>query len=122
MKRSPSPEAGLTLVVPANAVAKNTTFKATAIAGKIVAYEFEPHGTTFAVPLKFTQDLRKVSLLSGLTAPLMDGAYFADRSQLYSPGSTLSLVSELQPVVVNLLKSQASFPINHFSGYLISWH
>jgi hypothetical protein len=116
------PEAGLTLVVPANAVAKNTTFKATAVAGKIVAYEFEPHGTTFAVPLKFTQDLRKVSLLSALTAPLMDGAYFADRSQLYSPGSTLSLVSELQPVVVNLLKSQASFPINHFSGYLISWH
>jgi hypothetical protein len=115
------PEAGLTLVVPANAVQTNTAFKATAIAGKLVAYEFEPHGTTFAVPLRFTQDLRKTSLLGVLTAPLMDGAYFTDRSKLNNP-SGLAIVSELRPVVVNLLKSQASFPIDHFSGYLISWH
>ena len=45
------PDAGLTLVVPAGAVKSNTTFTATAIAGRLVAYEFEPHGTTFAVPL-----------------------------------------------------------------------
>lgn len=114
------PEAGLTLVVPANAVKANTTFKATALAGKLVAYEFEPHGTKFAVPLQFTQDLRKTSLLSALTAPLMHGAYFTDRSMLNDQAG-LALVSELRPVVVNLLKSQASFPINHFSGYLISW-
>jgi|SRR5687768_8426480 len=115
------PEAGLTLVVPANAVQANTAFKATAIAGTLVAYEFEPHGTTFAVPLRFTQDLRKTSLVGVLTAPLMDGAYFTDRSKL-NDASGLAFVSELRPVVVNLLKSQASFPIDHFSGYLISWH
>lgn len=115
------PEAGLTLVVPANAVEANTTFKATAIAGNLVAYEFEPHGTTFAVPLQFTQDLRKTSLLGALTTPLMDGAYFTDRSKLL-PTTGIAFVSELRPVVVNLLKSQASFPIDHFSGYLISWH
>ena len=115
------PEAGLTLVVPANAVKENTTFKATALAGKLVAYEFEPHGTTFAVPLQFTQDLRKTSLVSALVAPLMDGAYFANRDQL-NQNSGRAIVSELRPVVVNLLKSQASFPIDHFSGYLISWH
>ena len=115
------PEAGLTLVVPAGAVMQNTNFKATAVAGKLVAYEFEPHGTTFAVPLKFTQDLRKTSLLSALTAPLMNGAYFSDRNQLNN-NAARALVSELRPAVTNLLKSQASFPINHFSGYLISWH
>ena len=115
------PEAGLTLVVPAGAVTENTSFKATALAGKLVAYEFEPHGTTFAVPLKFTQDLRKTSLLSALTAPLMNGAYFSDRNQL-NDNAARALVSELRPVVTNLLKSQASFPIDHFSGYLISWH
>jgi len=115
------PEAGLTLVVPAGAVQSNTTFRATAIAGKMVAYEFEPHGTTFAVPLQFTQDLRKTSLVGALTAPLMDGAYFTDRGKLYdAPG--IALVSELKPAVVNLLKLRVSFPIDHFSGYLISWH
>jgi hypothetical protein len=115
------PEAGLTLVVPANAVEANTTFKATAIAGNLVAYEFEPHGTTFAVPLQFTQDLRKTSLVGMLTAPLMDGAYFTDRSKLL-PTTGVAFVSEIKPAVVNLLKSQVSFPIDHFSGYLISWH
>lgn len=115
------PEAGLTLVVPAGAVSQNTNFTATAIAGTLVAYEFEPHGTTFAVPLQFTQDLRKTSLLGVLTAPLMDGAYFTDRSKLNSAAG-VAFVSELRPVVTNLLKGQASFPIDHFSGYLISWH
>jgi hypothetical protein len=51
----------------------------------------------------------------------MDGAYFTDRSKLNTT-TGLALVTELRPVVVNLLKSQASFPIDHFSGYLISWH
>ena len=115
------PDAGLTLVVPAGAVSENTSFKATALAGKLVAYEFEPHGTTFAVPLRFTQDLRKTSLLGALTAPLMDGAYFTDRTML-NDAAGVAFVTELRPVVTNLLKSQASFPINHFSGYLISWH
>ena len=115
------PEAGLTLVVPAGAVKENTNFKATAIAGRLVAYEFEPHGTTFAVPLQFTQDLRKTSLLGVLTAPLIDGAYFTDRSKL-NTAAGVAYVTELRPVVTNLLKSQASFPIDHFSGYLISWH
>jgi hypothetical protein len=115
------PEAGLTLVVPPGAVASNTTFTATALAGRLVAYEFEPHGTTFAVPLKFSQDLRKVSLLGALTSPLMDGAYFTDRDNL---NQTLGIaaVSELVPATIDLLQGRVAFPIKHFSGYLVSWH
>jgi hypothetical protein len=114
------PDAGLTLIVPANAVSKNTTFTATAVAGRLVAYEFEPHGTTFAVPLQFQQDLKKTSLLSTLTAPLMRGAYFTDRSKLnQSLGG--ALVTELLPATLDLLRSRVSFPIKHFSGYLVSW-
>ena len=71
------PEAGLTLVVPPNAVSSDVKFTATALAGRAVAYDFQPHGTKFAVPLTFQQDLRKTSLLPTLTAPLLDGAYFA---------------------------------------------
>jgi hypothetical protein len=115
------PEAGLTLVVPPGAVSSNVTFTATALAGRIVAYDFQPHGTKFAVPLQFTQDLRKTSLVGILTAPLIDGAYFTDRSKLNQAGG-LAFVSELRPAVTNLLQFRTSFPIHHFSGYLISWH
>jgi ZU5 domain len=115
------PEAGLTLVVPAGAVSSDIRFTATALAGKLVAYDFQPHGTKFAVPLQFTQDLRKTNLLATLTSPLIDGAYFADRSRLNQASGT-AFVSELRAATVSLLQFRASFPIDHFSGYLISWH
>jgi ZU5 domain len=115
------PEAGLTLVVPPGAVQQNVTFTATALAGRLVAYEFEPHGTTFAVPLQFTQDLKKTSLLGALTAPLMDGAYFTDKDKL-NQTLGIGLVSEVLPATTDLLRFRVSFPINHFSGYLVSWH
>jgi len=115
------PEAGLTLVVPPGAVKNDTKFTATALAGRLVAYEFEPHGTTFAVPLQFRQDLKKTSLLAALTSPLLDGAYFTDRDKL-SDELGIALVSEVLPATTDLLHAHVSFPINHFSGYLVSWH
>ena len=113
-------DAGLTLVVPPGAVSSNTKFTATAVAGRMVAYEFEPHGTTFAVPLQFSQDLKKVTLVSTLTAPLLHGAYFTSRDNL---NQTLGVatVTELLPAAVDLLKLRVSFPIKHFSGYLVSY-
>jgi len=114
------PGAGLTLVVPPNAVRSNVTFTATALAGKLVAYEFQPHGVTFAVPLQFTQDLRQTSLVGWLTSPLMRGAYFENESQL-DQGSGTALVNELLPATVDLLRFRVRFGINHFSGYLVSW-
>ena len=116
-----SPEAGLTLVVPPNAVSADVKFTATALAGRVVAYDFQPHGTKFAVPLKFTQDLRKTSLLTTLTAPLLDGAYFADDSSI-DQKTGIALVSELLPATIDLLRFRVGFDIRHFSGYLISWH
>ena len=115
------PDAGLTLVVPAGAVTSSTKFTATALAGRLVAYEFEPHGTKFAVPLQFTQDLRKVSLVDLGTAPVLDGAYFTDASRL-SQTLGFAAASEVLPATVDLLRLQVGFPINHFSGYLVSWH
>jgi hypothetical protein len=113
------PIAGFTLVVPPKAVSQNTTFKVTAIKGKMVAYEFEPHGTTFPVALQATQDLRVTNWL-GLNLLPMKVGYFADRSQLDTTNN-VGLVSEVVNVVLNLLKSSASFNIKHFSGYMISW-
>ena len=114
------PEAGLTLVVPPNAVSSKTKFVATALAGNLVAYEFEPHGTRFAVPLQFQQDLKKVSLLGALTSPLMKGAYFTDEGKL-DQTTGLAFITELIPATLDLLKGRVGFPIKHFSGYLVSW-
>ena len=115
------PEAGLTLVVPAGAVAKKTEFKVTALQGRLVAYEFEPHGVRFDKPLQFTQDLKKVTLLNALLSPLMDGAYFTDEGKLDQKAGR-AFVSELLPATIDLLKFRVTFPIKHFSGYLVSWH
>ena len=116
------PEAGLTLSVPSGAVTTNTKFTATAIAGRLVAYEFEPHGTTFAKPLTFTQDLKKTSLLGSLLGSvLMDGAYFTSRDKLNTTLG-IGLVSEVLPAVTDLLSGRVRFPIKHFSGYLVAWH
>lgn len=115
------PEAGLTLVVPPGAVSMKTQFTAKALKGKLVAYEFEPHGVRFDVPLQFTQDLKKVTLLNALTAPLMDGAYFTDAGKL-DQNAGRAFVSELLPATLELLKFRVSFPVKHFSGYLVSWH
>lgn len=115
-------DAGLTLTVPPGAVTTNTTFTATAIAGRLVAYEFEPHGTTFAVPLQFSQDLKKTSLVGSLLGSvLMDGAYFTSRDKLNNTLGT-ALVSEVLPAVTDLPSFRVRFPIKHFSGYLVSWH
>lgn len=114
------PEAGLTLVVPPGAVSSKTAFVATALAGNLVAYEFEPHGTRFAVPLQFQQDLKKVSLVGALTSPLMRGAYFTDEGKL-DQKTGLAFVTELLPATVDLLEGRVAFPVNHFSGYLVSW-
>ena len=115
------PDAGLTLVVPPGAVTSSTNFTATALAGRLVAYEFEPAGTKFPVPLQFTQDHTKVSLLGAVTAPVLDGAYFTDASRL-NQTIGFGAVSEIVPATVDLLRLQVGFPINHFSGYLVSWH
>jgi hypothetical protein len=115
------PDAGLTLVVPPGAVKSNTTFTATALAGRLVAYEFEPHGTTFAVPLQFSQDLTKTNLLGSLTGSLlMKGAYFSSKDNLNTTLG-IGLVNELVPATTDLLSRRVRFPINHFSGYLVSW-
>lgn len=116
------PEAGLTLTVPAGAVTADTKFTAIAVAGRLVAYEFEPHGTTFDKPLQFSQDLKKTSLLGSLLgSALMDGAYFTSRDKLNTTLG-IGLVSEVLPAVSDLLHSRVTFPIKHFSGYLVSWH
>jgi hypothetical protein len=110
------PEAGVTVTVPAGALASPTAITMTARAGSLVAYDFEPHGIVFARPLGFSQSLRGTNATI-LQVPLLRLAYYADGSLL---GQTGGLVSELLAGTVNLLTWTFTSDIKHFSGYLVA--
>lgn len=112
------PGAGLVVMVPAGAVAAPMTITATAVAGRAVAFEFEPHGTTFAKPLRLTLDLHGTNW-GGL--PLVDfrAVYFAERSQI-DPVQAVIGVNEVLPVAIDTLRQEVTFDVYHFSGYGVS--
>jgi hypothetical protein len=110
------PQAGVTVVVPYGALTRATTITMTARAGYLVAYDFAPHGITFARPLVFTQRLSGTNA-SLLSAPFLKLAYYNDPSLL---GALTATVSELIGGVSNLLTWTFSAPIKHFSGYLVT--
>ena len=109
------PAAGVTVVVPAGALASNTLITMTARQGRLVAYDFAPHGIVFAKPLVFTQDLAGTNA-SLLNAGQIQLGYYADPSQLTLVGG---LVSELLGGNVNLLAWTYTGNIKHFSGYMV---
>ena len=109
------PQAGVTVVVPKGALAQPTTITMTARAGTVIAYDFAPHGITFAKPLVFQQQLRGTNA-SLLTAPLLQLGYYSDASLLTKTGA---LVSELLGGTLNLVTWTFTAPISHFSGYIV---
>ena len=110
------PEAGVTVVVPRGALTKTTTITMTARAGTLVAYDFAPHGITFAKPLVFTQQLRGTNATL-LSAPLLRLGYYSDPSLL---GKTTAVVSDLLGGVVNTLSWSFTSSIPHFSGWVVT--
>jgi hypothetical protein len=109
------PSAGLTVIVPPLAVTKATAMSVTALAGSSVAYQFEPHGIKFTLPLVATQSLKGTQAQSGgLINPLsLFVGYFPD-------GSKTTSVTELLNLNVNLLNQTSVLTIWHFSGYIIA--
>lgn len=112
------PSAGLRVVVPAGAVSVPTDFVATAVHGRAVAYEFQPHGVRFAKPLQVSQELRGTEWF-GVPLLAFRAGYFADRAQLDAENATVRL-DEILPLSLDLLRLQARFNVGHFSGYVIS--
>ena len=110
------PEAGVTVTVPRGALAATTTITMTARAGTLVAYDFAPHGVTFAKPLVFSQQLRGTNATL-LSAPLLRLGYYEDANLLTRTGG---LVSELLGGAVNTLTWTFTSTIPHFSGYIVT--
>lgn len=113
------PAQGFTLVVPRGAVKKDTRFEVTAVKGDLVAYEFEPHGTTFNVPLVATQELEgtqvQLRILPSLTA-----GYFTDRNELLNRDGTLNLLELINGITLPLTR-EFTWKIEHFSGYIVAY-
>ena len=108
------PLAGVTVTVPAGALSSATVITMTARAGSLLAYDFAPHGITFAKPLVFTQSLAGTNA-SLVTAPQL--GYYSDPSLLNSTGG---MVSELISGTVNLVTRTFTSSIQHFSGYMMA--
>jgi ZU5 domain len=113
------PKAGFLLVVPPGAVSAPTNFRVTALEGSAIAYEFEPHGVTFARELRASQDLSHARNVLSL-APLLKAGYFAHKQQIGANGLT-ALVSEIFLGSVDLSLTQFRWGIPHFSGYIVAW-
>lgn len=112
------PQAGITIAFPAGAVAAPTPIRVTALAGRNVAYTFEPHGLTFPKRPVITQDLGVTQVVQRLLlASQLEGVYFASPAQITGGTAT---VQEAIPASVDLLRLRMSFPVAHFSGYAAS--
>lgn len=110
------PQAGVTITVPAGALAGTTILSMTARVGTVVAYDFAPHGTTFAKPVVFTQTFGGTNVSPALAAMLTLG-YYADPSYLTTVGGS---VSEFISGTANLVNGSFTANISHFSGYMVA--
>lgn len=111
-------EAGLMLVVPPGALSVPTVITATALKGKTIAYDFQPHGTTFNEPVYMVQALRNTEIGHKKKRPTVWGAYLDHGAEdMLDDGS--ALVSEVFPAYYSGKGNDALviFTTTHFSGY-----
>ncbi|HEY4216673.1 MAG TPA: hypothetical protein VGM67_06015 [Gemmatimonadaceae bacterium] len=106
------PSAGFSMIIPPLAVKPGTKITVTALAGSNVAYEMEPHGLKFLLPLLATQSLHGMQNPPGGLLGLQLG-YFPDSTHV-------TTITELLNVNVDLLGLSATTTIWHFSGYIFA--
>lgn len=110
------PEAGLRFVVPRGALRTPTEITVTAPAGDLVGYHFAPHGLNFRRPARIIQSTVGTELESSRALlRLARGAYFA--------GPLAPTIDALELFNLQLLPGltrRVTFPVDHFSGYVIA--
>jgi len=110
---------GVKLIVPKGAVTSNVTFSVTRVPGIIVAYDFQPHGMTFAQPLTIQQPTLGTNLFKLDPATSVQGAYFLGTSALNQITGTAT-VAEFEPTFISADKAWITFTVKHFSGYMLA--
>ena len=109
---------GVRLVVPRGAVASNLTFTVTRLPGRIVAYEFQPHGVTFRVPVVLEHATRGIDTRS-LDAGSLLAAHFQSATALDQTTGTAA-ATEFAPASLSWDRSTAKLTLPHFSGWMVS--
>lgn len=104
------------MTVPAGALASATLISMTARKGALLAYDFAPHGLTFAKSLVLTQDLAGTNV-SPLMSHLLHLGYYADPTLLTELGGA---VSEFEDGSSDFLGRTFTSTIPHFSGYMVA--
>lgn len=112
------PEAGLRLFVPRGALSRTTTITATALKGDLVAYEFGPHGTRFALPLIVTQATAGTDADDLPAGTVLHLGYFSGRQAL-DPVGKKARIAELISRLAFVADDAVVFPVWHFSGYTV---
>jgi hypothetical protein len=112
---------GLTITVPAGAVAAPTHITVFALRGAALAYRFEPHGLQFAQPIQLTQSLHGL-LLGSASQPIpqLFAGYFADDTLAVDAASGNAPVVEILPVQIDVRAHSAVLSVRHFSGYTVA--
>jgi hypothetical protein len=110
---------GMKVVVPKGAVGTDVTFSVTRVGGRIVAYEFQPHGARFQVPVQLEFETKGIDWSSLAGATHVAGAHFLDASALDQATGT-AVVNEFVPTIVAVDKSKVTMAVPHFSGYMVS--
>ena len=112
---SSNAEVGLTITIPAGALATTETITVTALAGSAAAYRFEPH-LEFANKVRLQQTASTLNI-AGLLLPTW-GAHF-DGSAPELIGGMLN-VTEQVPAVLSVLTGKVRFDVMHFSGWILA--
>lgn len=104
-------KAGLTVYFPRGAVRHRTKITIVVPAGKLVGYEFLPHGLVFHEPVTVTQDLRKVK-----------GSFLALIAAFHEGKLGPSVIAKERGKVKKKGRfgDLGVFAIQHFSGYVIA--
>lgn len=123
------PEAGLIVYFTPGAVPHPIQITATANAGSLVSYSFEPHGTQFAGPVYVAQNLLQTNVSTDVTlASSIAGGYTPNGLSDINDTTGTASVSELHSAVTQtqrvkhgkVILTGAIYTIQHFSGYILT--
>lgn len=110
---------GVKLVVPRGAVSFPTAFVVTRLPGRLVAYDFQPHGIRFNVPVQFEHSTSGIDMKSVDGASQVEAAHFLDLTALDQLLGTAE-ATEFAPTIIATDKSKVTMAFPHFSGWMVS--
>jgi hypothetical protein len=112
---STNSDVGLTVTIPAGALATTETITVTALAGDAVAYGFAPH-LEFAKRVRLEQNASLINI-AGLLLPMWGAHFDGDAPELLG---SLVAATEQVPAILSVLTGKVRFDVSHFTGWILA--